>query len=96
MSDRLKQLQDKLKKIDNKILDIEKKDKALRSYAGMPEIDLDIRKLGTGGNDLNSNILADNIAPAINEELIALQLDVEKYPEMLILDLKVTSLSTTK
>ena len=78
MSDRLKQLQDKLKKIDNKILDIEKKDKALRSYAGMPEIDLDIRKLGTGGNDLNSNILADNIAPAINEELIALQLDVEK------------------
>ena len=78
MSDRLKYLQEKLKKIDNKILDIEKKDKALRSYAGMPEIDLDIRKLGTGGNDINSNILADNIAPAINEELIALQLDIEK------------------
>ena len=34
MSDRLKYLQEKLKKIDNKILDIEKKDKALRSYAG--------------------------------------------------------------
>ena len=50
----------------NLILDIEKKDKALRSYAGMPEIDVDIRKLGTGGNDINSNILADNIAPAIN------------------------------
>ena len=78
MSDRLKYLQEKLKKIDNKILDIEKKDKALRSYAGMPEIDLDIRKLGTGGNDINSNILADNIAPVINEELIALQLDIEK------------------
>ena len=78
MSDRLKYLQERLKNIDNKILDIEKKDKALRSYAGMPEIDLDIRKLGTGGNDINSNILADNIAPAINEELIALQLDIEK------------------
>ena len=78
MSERLKHLQDRLKKIDNKIIDIEKKDKALRSYAGMPEIDLDIRKLGTGGNEINSNILADNIAPAINEELIALQLDIEK------------------
>ena len=78
MSDRLKYLQERIKKIDNKILDIEKKEKALRSYAGMPEIDLDIRKLGTGGNDINSNILADNIAPVINEELIALQLDIEK------------------
>ena len=78
MSERLKHLQERLRKIDNKIIDIEKKDKALRSYAGMPEIDLDIRKLGTGGNDINSNILSDNIAPAINEELIALQIDIEK------------------
>ena len=45
MSDKLRYLQERLKKIDNKILDIEKKDKALRSYAGMPEIDLDIRKV---------------------------------------------------
>ena len=44
----------------------------------MPEIDLDIRKLGTGGYGTNSNILADNIAPTVNEELIALQLDIEK------------------
>tara|TARA_B100001248_G_scaffold261377_1_gene252360 strand:- start:1619 stop:2527 length:909 start_codon:yes stop_codon:yes gene_type:complete len=78
MSERLKHLQERLRKIDNKIIEIEKKDKALRSYAGMPEIDLDIRKLGTGGNDINSNILSDNIAPAINEELIALQIDIEK------------------
>ena len=49
------------------------KDKAVRNYAGMPEIDLDIRKLGTGGNERKSNILSDNIAPMINEELIALQ-----------------------
>ena len=66
MSDRLKYLQEKLKKIDNRIIDIEKKDKALRSYAGMPEIDVDIRKLGTGGNDINSNILADNLKHPYN------------------------------
>ena len=88
MSDRLKFLKERLKKIDDKILEIEEKDNALRSYAGMPEIDLDIRKLGTGGNDINSNILADNIAPVINKELLALQLDIEKISRNVNLGLK--------
>lgn len=88
MSDRLKFLKERLKKIDDKILDIEEKDNALRTYAGMPEIDLDIRKLGTGGNDINSNILSDNIAPVINEELLALQLDIEKISRNVNLGLK--------
>ena len=81
MSDRLKFLKEKLKKIDDKILEIEEKDNALRSYAGMPEIDLDIRKLGTGGNDINSNILADNIAPVTNKELLASYLELYFLPE---------------
>ena len=78
MSNNLKFLQKKLEDLDNKVLVIEEKDKAVRNYAGMPEIDLDIRKLGTGGYGIKSNILSDNIAPMINEELIALQLDIEK------------------
>ena len=78
MSDNLKHLQKKLEKLDDKILSIEEKDKAVRNYAGMPEIDLDIRKLGTGGYGIKSNILSDNIAPMINKELIALELDIEK------------------
>ena len=78
MSNNLKFLQKKLEDLDNKVLVIEEKDKAVRNYAGMPEIDLDIRKLGTGGYGIKSNILSDNIAPIINEELIALQLDIEK------------------
>mgnify|MGYP001214111858 CR=1 FL=1 len=78
MSENLKYLQKKLEKLDDKILLIEEKDKAVRNYAGMPEIDLDIRKLGTGGYGIKSNILSDNIAPMINKELIALELDIEK------------------
>ena len=35
-------LQDRLKHIDQQINEIEKKDKAVRTYAGMPEIDQDI------------------------------------------------------
>ncbi len=78
MSENLKNLQQRLQNLDDKVLVIEEKDKAVRNYAGMPEIDLDIRKLGTGGYGIKSNILSDNIAPMINEELIALQLNIEK------------------
>ena len=58
MSENLKHLQQRLENIDNKVLIIEEKDKAVRNYAGMPEIDLDIRKLGTGGYGIKSNILS--------------------------------------
>ena len=87
MSKNLKFLQKKLEDLDNKVLVIEEKDKAVRTYAGMPEIDLDIRKLGTGGYGIKSNILSDNIAPIINEELIALQLDIEKISRNLNLEI---------
>ena len=35
----------KLEDIDNKVLVIEEKDKAVRNYAGMPEIDLTLENL---------------------------------------------------
>tara|TARA_Y100000768_G_scaffold387342_1_gene378320 strand:- start:839 stop:1747 length:909 start_codon:yes stop_codon:yes gene_type:complete len=88
MSNKLKTLQKKLQEIDNKVLFIEEKDKAVRNYAGMPEIDSDIRKLGTGGYGIKSNILSDNLAPMINEELIALQLDIEKISRNVNLEIE--------
>ena len=88
MSNNLKFLQKKLEDLDNKVSVIEEKDKAVRIYAGMPEIDLDIRKLGTGGYGIKSNILSDNIAPMINEELIALQLDIEKISRNVNLEIE--------
>ena len=87
ISNNLKQLQNKLRELDDKVIIIEEKDRALRTYAGMPEIDIDIRKLGTGGHVLQSNILSDNLAPAINEELIALELDIENTSRYVNLEL---------
>ena len=87
ISNNLKQLQTKLKELDDKVIIIEEKDRAVRTYAGMPEIDIDIRKLGTGGHLLQSNILSDNLAPAINEELIALELDIENISRYVNLEL---------
>ena len=71
-------IQSRLKELDNQILDIEKKDKAVRSYAGMPEVDIDIKKLGVGGVDSRDIKILNNLAPAVSKEISDLQIDIEK------------------
>ena len=71
-------LKERLSQIDAQMEKIEEKDKAVRTYAGMPEIDKDIRKLGIGGRSLESEIFNDNLAPAVNRELSVLEMDVER------------------
>jgi murein DD-endopeptidase MepM/ murein hydrolase activator NlpD len=71
-------IQSRLKVLDQQILDIEEKDKAVRSYAGMPEVDRDIRKLGVGGVSLKGSRILNNLAPAVSKEISALHLDIEK------------------
>ncbi len=71
-------IQNRLEELDKQILDIEKKDKAVRSYAGMPEIDVDIKKLGVGGVDYKDTKILNNLAPAVSNEISQLHLDIEK------------------
>ena len=71
-------IQSRLKELDQQILDIEEKDKAVRTYAGMPEVDKDIRKLGIGGVTLKEANVLDNLAPAVSKEISQLHLDIEK------------------
>tara|TARA_B100001250_G_scaffold396959_1_gene403540 strand:+ start:1285 stop:2082 length:798 start_codon:yes stop_codon:yes gene_type:complete len=80
-------LQNKIKIIDSEILKIEKKDGAIRSYAGMPIIDQDIRKLGIGGSILEPPIFSDNLLPEINEELSILEMDIEKITRQVGLEM---------
>ena len=71
-------IQSRLRELDQQIIDIEEKDKAVRTYAGMPEVDKDIRKLGIGGVTLKKPNVLDNLAPAISKEISQLHLDIEK------------------
>ena len=71
-------IQSRLKELDKQILDIEEKDKAVRTYAGMPDVDKDIRKLGIGGVALKESPVLDNLAPAVSKEISELHLDIEK------------------
>ena len=80
-------LKERLNEIDENINQIEEKDLAIRSYAGMPEIDKEIRKLGIGGRSIESAKIFDNFAPVINKELATLELDVEKLSREVNLEL---------
>ena len=87
VANNLKILLNRLEQIDEQMNKIEDKDKAVRTYAGMPEIDKDIRKLGIGGRSLESKRFSDNLAPAINKELAILEMDVEKLSREVNLEL---------
>ena len=71
-------IQKRLKELDEQILDIENKDKAVRTYAGMPEIDIDIKKFGVGGVESRDTKILNNLAPAISKEISEIHLDIEK------------------
>tara|TARA_B110000438_G_scaffold298605_1_gene347164 strand:- start:541 stop:1473 length:933 start_codon:yes stop_codon:yes gene_type:complete len=83
----IKILNERVKNIDSEMLKIEEKDGAIRSYAGMPIIDQDIRKLGIGGSILKSPIFSDNLLPNINEELSILEMNIEKITRQVGLEM---------
>lgn len=87
VSDNLDELRQRIDEINNQITDIEKKDKAVRAYAGMPEIDRDIRSLGIGGYSLEDKLLGDNLAPAVMKELTDLEIDLGKLSREVNLEL---------
>ena len=66
IANNLELLRAHLEQIDDQIAKIEEKDKAIRTYAGMPEIDHDIRKLGIGGRSLESTIFLGIISTSCN------------------------------
>ncbi|MBH09279.1 MAG: hypothetical protein CMG74_02815 [Candidatus Marinimicrobia bacterium] len=77
----------RLDDINAQIKDIEEKDIAIRTYAGMPEIDKDIRKLGIGGYSLENKLLTDNLAPVVMKELNVLEMDLGKLSRDVNLEL---------
>jgi len=87
LTNNLDSLNKKLVDLDNKIGRIEEKDNAIRTYAGMPKIDKDIRKLGIGGYSHEVDNFSDNLAPVVNEELAILEMDIQKLSRQVNLEL---------
>lgn len=85
LSENLIDIQQKLDVLSSHMEKIEEKDKAIRTYAGMPQIDQDIRQLGIGGVFLaekNSN------DPELKNRINSLEMDVETLSRKIKLELK--------
>jgi murein DD-endopeptidase MepM/ murein hydrolase activator NlpD len=87
LTQNLEVLKKRMKLLDSQMEKIEDKDRAVRTYAGMPEIDQDIRQLGIGGRSLESKTMIDNVAPVVNREFAVLEMDLEKLSREVNLEL---------
>ena len=88
MENDLIDLQLKMESITGKVTHIEEKDKALRTYAGLPEIDEDVRKVGIGGVRLSTANIADDHRKKLESKISSLQTDLDQLSRKIKLELK--------
>ncbi len=66
---------------------IEEKDKAVRTYADLPEIDESVRELGIGGVVVNENSKIDNLLPDFTSSITSLEMDIDALTRKVKLEL---------
>jgi len=81
-------LKAKMESLSGQVTDIEAKDKALRTYAGIPEIDADVRKVGIGGIRLSTAENSGDIRSELETKISSLQMDLDKLSRKIKLELK--------
>lgn len=74
----LLEMQNRLDSIEMEMNDIEEKDQALRTYANLPQIDSDIRKVGVGGTRLTKRADLNELLPDIESKISKVQLDLDE------------------
>ncbi|MBD73233.1 MAG: hypothetical protein CMG42_03385 [Candidatus Marinimicrobia bacterium] len=84
LSTTLEELQDDVAAMSSNMKSIEEKDKAIRTYADMPQIDKDIRKLGIGGVRLAENTSVDDV---LTNRIKSLEMDVQTLSRKVKLEL---------
>ncbi|MEL1229439.1 MAG: M23 family metallopeptidase [Candidatus Neomarinimicrobiota bacterium] len=86
LSETLTSLQNQLDNVSGEVGVIEEKDKAIRTYAGLPQIDQDVRKLGVGGTDFKVNTI-DDIPNDITNRITEIEMNVNALSRKVKLEL---------
>ena len=86
LSETLVSLQSQLDNVSGEVGSIEQKDQAIRTYAGLPQIDKDIRKLGVGGTDFKTNTI-DDIPSEISNRITEIEMNVNALSRKVKLEL---------
>ncbi|MEC8689662.1 MAG: M23 family metallopeptidase [Candidatus Neomarinimicrobiota bacterium] len=86
LSETLVSLQKQLDSVSGEVSVIEEKDQAIRTYAGLPQIDQDVRKLGVGGTDFKVNAI-DDIPSSITNRITEIEMNVNALSRKVKLEL---------
>ena len=86
LSETLVSLQSQLDNVSGEVGSIEKKDEAIRTYAGLPQIDKDVRRLGVGGTDFKTNTI-DDIPSDITSRITEIEMNVNALSRKVKLEL---------
>ena len=86
LSETLTSLQNQLDNVSGEVGVIEEKDQAIRTYAGLPQIDQDVRKLGVGGTDFKVNAI-DDIPNDITNRISEIEMNVNALSRKVKLEL---------
>ena len=86
LSETLTSLQNQLDSVSGEVGVIEEKDQAIRTYAGLPQIDQDVRKLGVGGTDFKVNAI-DDIPNDITNRITEIEMNVNALSRKVKLEL---------
>jgi len=80
-------LHNRVESLNSQMSLIEEKDKAVRTYADLPEIDESVRELGIGGVVVNENAKMDNLLPDFTSTITSLELDIDALTRKVKLEL---------
>jgi septal ring factor EnvC (AmiA/AmiB activator) len=83
----LTKLQQQMDLLSTHVVNIEEKDRALRTYANMPQIDKDVRKLGIGGMEVVKPLKLENQLSNPASKLIDLEMNVDNLTRKVKLEL---------
>ena len=86
LSETLISLQTQLDNVSGEVGSIEEKDQAIRTYAGLPQIDKDIRKVGVGGTDFKLNTI-DDVPSEISNRITEIEMNVNALSRKVKLEL---------
>jgi len=70
--------QNRLDTIEMEMQEIEEKDQALRTYANLPQIDTDIRKVGVGGMRIKKRVNLTELIPDIESKISKVELNLDE------------------
>ena len=86
LAETIEKAQTKIERMETSISELEKKDKALRTYVNLPSIDKDINKIGIGGKIIQRTRAMDKLIPGDSIEISSLMRDLNQLERKIKLE----------